>query len=332
MPLSAVSPPPSSPFSRCSLQDVLEGLAAQGRRFPYEAAGFLVDELAKRWARGHDLGVVDARLGRVDARQLRFTSRGDLLLLLDPSRNEYTFEEPVPTAEWLLRAIFLRLVSGAVEPAFPFGNIWDPSPGRGPSLPEARTARHDFSEADWLRFVEPFLVPVEHSVPSARPELRAAEDSAARLVYADWLEEQGQVARAEWLRLELTLRDTKGAARTTALKRLRALGPEVGRDFMADFARVPLEGCPVAFGLVCPLQWSDLERTADPLLRFCGTCGEHVNWCDTVKDAQRVAADGGCVALNPVRRRSPSDVVVDRWSPRATTGIPAHGPGQDRFF
>lgn len=86
---------------------------------------------------------------------------------------------------------------------------------------------------------------------------------------------------------------------------MRALLPTVPPEFVASVARTPLKDCPVRFGVVCPMRWNALRRTADARVRHCDTCGEAVTLCRTVEEAEAVADADGCVAFETTEAWSP---------------------------
>jgi len=137
------------------------------------------------------------------------------------------------------------------------------------------------------------------------------QDEAPRLIYADWLEERGD-PRGEFLRIEVALANLdRGDARRPGLRGLRGrfqqLGGEIDQEWRALVDRSRIEGC-VQFDFECPKQWEQLQRTADPLARFCETCQLHVYHCSSVQQAQRHAARGHCVAVETSLVRKKGDL------------------------
>src|SRR5689334_19593556 len=95
-------------------------------------------------------------------------------------------------------------------------------------------------------------------------------DDTARLVCADWLDEQGRVGGA-YLRAECELAAVgEDDPRRTALRTaLRAAEAGVDPAWLATISRVPIESCGVAFRFRCPKRWEDLRKTAESGVRFC---------------------------------------------------------------
>jgi len=131
-------------------------------------------------------------------------------------------------------------------------------------------------------------------------------DQASRLVYADWLEGQGEPARAEHLRLghALDAMSPEAPGFERAADRLREVASGLDLAWRARVARRPIEGCP-AFDFSCPKEWSALAPTERDGVRHCSACDQLVHYCASVEEAREHAARGGCVAL---------DVTSARWS------------------
>jgi uncharacterized protein (TIGR02996 family) len=170
-------------------------------------------------------------------------------------------------------------------------------------------------------------------------EIRARpSDPEPRSVYADWLDEHGHAARAEFLRCQLAARDATGAddpAFAPASARLAELAPAVGDGWRARVAMAFIERCPagplspgsrkvarkpaVGLELVCPMRWDMLAPTAREDVRTCSACNKHVTYCTTVEQASVLAQDGHCVAIDIRAERKAWDLdeppMVGRPSP-----------------
>lgn len=120
------------------------------------------------------------------------------------------------------------------------------------------------------------------------------EDSAMRMVYADWLEQEGQTDRAELVRL---LAD-QPPERTPERTRLRVLGFHEKREWLAVIGRGPIEGCEPTFRFKCPLRWEALAGTDAPDVRHCDQCNRQVHFCTDLGDVKRNARAGNCVAFS----------------------------------
>jgi uncharacterized protein (TIGR02996 family) len=167
-------------------------------------------------------------------------------------------------------------------------------------------------------------------------DIRARPDDAdTRGVYADWLEQHGQHARAEFLRAQLAVGATTTAddpAFANAAARLAELAPTVGDGWRVRVAMAFVEGCPsapvglgkrhrreVAMEMVCPMRWDRLEPTEREDVRVCGACAKPVTYCTSVDQAKVLAQDGHCVAIDVGEKRDRYDLegplMVGRPSP-----------------
>jgi uncharacterized protein (TIGR02996 family) len=125
------------------------------------------------------------------------------------------------------------------------------------------------------------------------------EDNSLRLIYADWLDEQGD-PRAGFLRLEAefaALPETDRRKKRLR-KRLRKLQKDLPSDWLVRLDRTAIENCEVRFEFQCPKRWEKLQATGDEKVRYCDTCCKPVFHCDTVAQAQEHAWEGECVAID----------------------------------
>ena len=134
-------------------------------------------------------------------------------------------------------------------------------------------------------------------------------DDLTRLVYADWLDERGQVGGA-FLRVECELfaiaPTNPRQKELQATLREASLGVDPG--WLAVVSRVPIENCRIEFRFRCPKQWEQLQPTAEEGVRFCGECRKQVFFCGSIEVAQTHAALGDCVAVDPRLARKPRDL------------------------
>ncbi len=149
-----------------------------------------------------------------------------------------------------------------------------------------------------LRVVElPGLEDAEAALVQA---LQEGED-ALRLVYADLLEDRGDVAFAKYVRAEV---DFHRAPTTKAP--LDALKPTVPPRCRALVARVPIELCD---DRRCLRAWERLTLMADePRTRVCEQCGLAVTFCDTAPQARRMMNEGP-VAIDASADRREGDLL-----------------------
>ncbi len=145
------------------------------------------------------------------------------------------------------------------------------------------------------------------------------DDGTLRLVYADWLEEQGD-ARAEFLRLQAQAEELPAipkdqprriARALRARMRLEDLTRQVDSGWQAVLDRVPIENCSVRFAFQCPRQWQGLQTTKKAGVRFCEACRKNVYYCETVEQARTLARKGYCVAVQSHVDRAPNDLRLE---------------------
>lgn len=163
--------------------------------------------------------------------------------------------------------------------------------------------------------------------------LEAPADPAPRLVYADWLEEQGDatsLAQAEYLRVECALDapPAKDPARRKFSARLRHLQAAVGDDWWRALDAARVEEC-ATFAFRCPRWWDTLQSTAQESVRHCTECGQDVYYCRNAAEGQHHAAAGHCVAVDIRAVRLPDDLrrierrrLLGKISPQARHHIP----------
>jgi uncharacterized protein (TIGR02996 family) len=145
------------------------------------------------------------------------------------------------------------------------------------------------------------------------------DDAAARAVYADWLEERGDEARAEYLRIVSTLDlDTPDH---DLLAQMNMQGANLPRSWRAAVApramkieRCPLEDRRRGSDPECPRSWGGLRRQAGvDDLRLCSRCERHVHYVDDLRSARRVRASGSGVVVDLVLPRWQGDLDVEPW-------------------
>ena len=142
-------------------------------------------------------------------------------------------------------------------------------------------------------------------------------DDTARLVFADWLDEQDDPlckTKAAFIRLELQMAEApeQNLNRARTLEELETLATQLDPNWLVVVSHPKLEACRMQFQFECPKQWARLMPTDDPKVRFCNTCKKNVHYCDTLQEAQNHAANGNCVALTVAR---PALVSCDRHQP-----------------
>jgi uncharacterized protein (TIGR02996 family) len=151
-----------------------------------------------------------------------------------------------------------------------------------------------------------------------------------RLVYADWLEERGtaiDLQRAEYLRIECEadrLR-AKDPRRPQLAARLKKLSRQVGDDWWQVLDYADVEHC-VTFEFRCPQRWDTLTPTDRDEVRFCEECKETVHYCRNDVEAQRLADNGKCVAIDSRQMHMPLTragyMRMGKIAPRVSSRIP----------
>jgi uncharacterized protein (TIGR02996 family) len=128
--------------------------------------------------------------------------------------------------------------------------------------------------------------------------LKEPDNLDHRLVYADWLEDQGDLRRAEFLRLEVFLDGLPpGDPRVAPTQaRLRELHPEIGAEWLALLDRTTILNC--LRGEACPGRWEKLELTVKARVRRCATCNLFVQHARSEHEAGELQEQGIRVAVD----------------------------------
>jgi len=134
----------------------------------------------------------------------------------------------------------------------------------------------------------------------------ANRDETSRIVYADWLEQQGDLLRAEFLRVQDELLEMRpgDAELVVQASRLGALATQIDVAWRVRVASPGVERCGLALDFRCPMEWSMLQATQRDGVRHCAGCQKDVYYALSVEEARKYAKDGHCVAL---------DVTSARW-------------------
>lgn len=123
-------------------------------------------------------------------------------------------------------------------------------------------------------------------------------DESNRLVFADWLEEAGDV-RAEFLRVDARLAQLRAGDEEYAetLLQWRDLRDELPAAWQLLLSRSPVENCGLHLN-PCPQKWSDLNSTAEEGVRHCWACDKPVHYCQSMDELYAHAERGHCVAVD----------------------------------
>jgi uncharacterized protein (TIGR02996 family) len=151
-------------------------------------------------------------------------------------------------------------------------------------------------------------------------------DDTPRLVYADWLDEQGDPlssANSQFLRLTARMRLPKRPNGDRA--KLQKLAAKLDTDWLGVVSRLKLEGCGAKrdasdildgyrrlFAFLCDQKWDEMTPTDDDAVRRCEKCLAKVHYCDTLVTARQHAGRGHCVALDLGIIRRPGDLFPTR--------------------
>lgn len=104
-------------------------------------------------------------------------------------------------------------------------------------------------------------------------------DEETRGVYADWLEEQGLVHRAAFLR-----------ATELATRRAIAVAHPEDAAWRAVVTHQPLVRCVSLHRQGCAIPWEHHATTEDDQERRCGTCRRVVFYCTTLEKLERLGS------------------------------------------
>jgi uncharacterized protein (TIGR02996 family) len=124
-------------------------------------------------------------------------------------------------------------------------------------------------------------------------------DRATRMVLADALEQRGETAKAEMLRLQESFDPDAPDEKTE--KRLRVLAHSIDPEWRAQVARRPIDGCDdLQWQLKCPKAWESLAPVSDddPDVRHCKTCDREVYFCTSMADVRMRGEMRQCVAFD----------------------------------
>jgi uncharacterized protein (TIGR02996 family) len=157
-------------------------------------------------------------------------------------------------------------------------------------------------------------------------------DDVARLVFADWLDEQDEPicrTKSQFIRLELRMSDER-KNRFAVLWNLRLIAARLDPLWLTVVSRSALNGCREQHQLDCPSRWDRLTPTDDPRVRRCESCCRSARYCDTLTEALNHAARGTPFALTPAeslenwRLHPPPQVPPPRFlaAPRVRRPLP----------
>ncbi|HEY1190515.1 MAG TPA: TIGR02996 domain-containing protein [Gemmata sp.] len=136
----------------------------------------------------------------------------------------------------------------------------------------------------------------------------APADDTARLVYADWLDEQPKPAyqtKAQFIRLEQRLLEAPTDEPPEAHD-LPSLAATLPNDWLVVVSRPKLDISSQCDPLACAQRWDQLSPTAFSDLRRCRHCKRVVRFCATLIEARSWWSRGErCAAVSPAVERQP---------------------------
>lgn len=171
-----------------------------------------------------------------------------------------------------------------------------------------------------------------------RKLLEQPNNDLTRLVYADWLDEQGTpeaTAKAEFLRL---IADAELAGKFDT--RVQALTRKLPRRWLAVVTKLPIQNCRESkepevrvntlgmdFVFECPKRWEELTPTEDGNdVRFCDACHKTVHYCRSQDELRRNVDAMRCVAVELSVVRRPGDLEPELFRHRIAMGIAEYDP------
>src|SRR5262245_47389611 len=121
-----------------------------------------------------------------------------------------------------------------------------------------------------------------------------------RLIYADWLEEQGGrecETKALYLRTMLEIAPSSPENWPAEIvDELRLIAKALDPAWLAVVSRLPVENCQrhgttpgFSFTYLCDMQWDQLGPTQDDKVRKCQLCNKNVYYCDSVAEGKEHA-------------------------------------------
>lgn len=196
------------------------------------------------------------------------------------------------------------------------------------NLGPAAVSYSDAAGLDWVANRR-VIVPTHHDF--VRRLLAEPTDDLTRLVYADWLDEQGDAdsrLRAEFLRADCAWAGVSPAdpARDRFQRQLRSLSLTLPTRWKAAVSKVEVWVTAVEGRDCCPRSWDRLRLTDDRKVRECPACGEPVAYCTTIGQGVR-QSHLGAIAFDHYVLLSPADPEFGRYIGM----IQAHKAARDRI-
>jgi uncharacterized protein (TIGR02996 family) len=186
----------------------------------------------------------------------------------------------------------------------------------------------DPSHGDPLVPDEPGLDPQEAAF--LRGVAEDPDDDAPRLIFADWLEENGRADKAAFVRWEVELsRLPRSSPRYESLRdELLRLDGLIDGPWTWAFLRprrllncgdAPAGDRVLRFTYQCPNRWTDLKPLPQNDERYCPQCRKNVHFCASKDEAEAHAAQGHCIAIGSLLALG----IKKRYGPAPTPEEPA---------
>jgi len=158
------------------------------------------------------------------------------------------------------------------------------------------------------------LEKLSEKFPDDAPFIRNLINSQQRVdslrVYADWLEESGDMVRAEIVRIHIQMANLvqespqyrdRVEARNQYLEELTKSFPHA-RQWLALIGFGPIEVCFSAMkgNQPCPRRWENMPPVeGDGSKRLCLYCNRLVHYCDSIEEAAQYVENGELVTVDP---------------------------------
>jgi uncharacterized protein (TIGR02996 family) len=124
-------------------------------------------------------------------------------------------------------------------------------------------------------------------------------DDASLVVYADWLEERGELVRAGFLRAQAILahRGSRAGERAAASQQLELLAADIDLAWRLAVRRSGIANC-AAFGFRCERAWQALSPSTHAGVRHCSCCDRRVRRTRTDEEMNHYSRREVCVVLD----------------------------------
>ncbi|HEY5935088.1 MAG TPA: TIGR02996 domain-containing protein [Kofleriaceae bacterium] len=122
------------------------------------------------------------------------------------------------------------------------------------------------------------------------------DDFPLRVVYADWLEQRGDLRKAELVRL-MSVSPRENSPEFDRLRELAAPEPD---DWIAILTRTSIVGCEQVRARSCSQRWESLASTDRLRVRWCRECDHEVTFCASLDTVVHHSSLMNRVAYSPL--------------------------------